>query len=437
MANGVVLHRGLYGVDFKPAIWSFLYITIYHKITAVFTAVLFLLSVVGPELAEAARTDISSMRIGIEKPAGSLQRKELDVESFQIPDKLGSLKDKHIGTGGTIIFIQDAHCNYPAQQSISNIIRHLNEEYGVTLINLEGGRGDYDLSLFSDIEDANIRDRVSEYFMKEGRVSGPEYFAINNPEKVDLFGIEDADLYIKNVDVYKDSLEYISGVNNTLDYIASRTKELKSHIYSTTLLELDKRYEDFRENKTDLKEFIDHIFNLSLKKRLSLKGFPNIRAIYEAISKEKSVDFKKANSERDKLIDELKEKLSLNAMDKLTLKTFLFKTGQLSQSAFYNYLTELAEKYKIGLESKQNLSNYITYISIYEGADKVEVFNEIDALYELIAEKELKGDTGRRLFKISKNVRILKSIFNIRATRREIDYFNKNKSDFNINTLRI
>ncbi|MEE8359752.1 MAG: hypothetical protein V3S04_02355, partial [Candidatus Omnitrophota bacterium] len=249
MANGAVLNKGPYYADFKPPIWSFLYITIYHKITAVFTAVLFLLSIVGPEMAEAARTNMPSMKMGIEKPAGNLQKKELDVESFQIPDRMGSLKDKNVGSGGTIIFIQDAHCNYPAQQSISNIIKHLNDEYGVTLINLEGGRGDYDLSLFTDIQDADIRERVSEYFMKEGRISGPESFAINNPEKVVLFGIEDADLYIKNVDVYRDSLEYISGVNNTLDYIASRTKELKSHIYTPALLELDNRYGDFRENK--------------------------------------------------------------------------------------------------------------------------------------------------------------------------------------------
>ncbi|MFH1752941.1 MAG: hypothetical protein ABH875_02050, partial [Candidatus Omnitrophota bacterium] len=437
MARGVVLNNGLYGADGEPPIWSFLYTTIYHKITAALTAILFLFSIVGPELAEAARTNLSSAIASSASEARVTKQsiKQLDVESFQIPDKLGSLKDKHAGTGGTIIFVQDAHCNLAAQNAISKIIEHLNEEYGVTLINLEGGSGEYDLSLFTDIEDKDTRKRVSEYFMEEGRVSGPEHFAINNTGKVTLYGVEDEDLYVKNLDVYRESLEYVSDVNNTLDYAASRADDLKNRLYPEHFLELDKEYGKFKNNELDLKDFIERLFLLSLDKGLSLKEFSNVRAIYEAITKERQIDFKRANSERDRLVEELKEIVSLNTMDELTLKTFLFRSGQLSQGAYYRYLSALAKENDLDLSEKPNLSNYVIYINLYEGADKLEVFNEIDSLFSIIAEKDLENESQMDLFRVSKHIRILKNIFNIKATRNELKYFNANKHEISISHI--
>ncbi|NQT06700.1 MAG: hypothetical protein HQ575_04080, partial [Candidatus Omnitrophica bacterium] len=363
------------------------------------------------------------------------KKKLLEIEDFEIPSALGELKDKHKGKGGTIIFIQDAHCNYAAQKSISNIIGHLNENYGVNLINLEGGAGDYDLSLFTDIKDKGIREEVSDHFVQEGRLCGPELFAVNNPEKVTLYGIENEDLYIKNLDVYRDSLKYVTGVNNTLNYITSKLNDLKKHTYADELIELDKRYVEFKENTLEMKEFIQYLFDVSLKKKISLRAFPNIRLLYKAVSEEKGINFKKANSERDKLIEELKETLCDNDIDTITLKTFLYKTGQLSQGGYYGYLKKVSQENKISLKNKLNLSKYITYISHYEEADKTQAFDEIEDLFDLIADKYFENESQKELFKISKHVRILENIFNIKATKKEINYFNKHKDEFDISAI--
>jgi len=418
-------------------IWSFLRITIYHKIIALITAILFIFNILVTDVARAFnRPPGSSEVVGPARPRGSkVVSKEISIEEFEIPAKLGEVKDKHKGRGGTIIYIQDAHCNYAAQKAISNIISHLNEEYGIDLISLEGGAGDYDLSLFTDIENEDTRGRVSDYFMKQGRVSGPEFFAINNPGKVALYGVEDADLYIKNLDIYRDSLKYVTGVNNTLNHIRLRIEELKKHIYTENLFRLDSDYGKFKEDKIDLKEFIEYLFELSLERKISLKKFPNVRAIYEAVSKEKGINFKRANSERFDLINELKEALPRHDLDRFTLKTFLFKTGQLSEAAYHNYLKEISDRYKVNLSRKPNLKDYITYINLYEKADKLEVFNEIEDLFELVIDKEFKDDTQETLFRMSKHAEILKNIFNIKATRREIDYYNSHRHEFGISTI--
>ena len=125
----------------------------------------------------------------------------LSVDDITVPLRYGEIKDSHKGSNGkTIIHIQDAHCNYPAQHSIESIIKYLTGAHpDISLVSLEGGRGNYDLSVFTNIADPEIRRKVSDYFVKEGRVSGPEFYAINNPDKVKLFGIEDEKLYAENL----------------------------------------------------------------------------------------------------------------------------------------------------------------------------------------------------------------------------------------------
>ena len=40
---------------------------------------------------------------------------------------------------------------------------------------------------------------MSDHFVREGLVNGAEYFALNNPDKASLWGIEDTELYIDNL----------------------------------------------------------------------------------------------------------------------------------------------------------------------------------------------------------------------------------------------
>src|SRR4030042_2973523 len=94
-------------------------------------------------------------------PAGSgspASIKELDIKTFILPQRLGYIKDswsagnqKPKAEDRVVIHIQDAPCNYAAQHKIADIVGYLSEKYGITAINLEGGEGAYDLSLFADI----------------------------------------------------------------------------------------------------------------------------------------------------------------------------------------------------------------------------------------------------------------------------------------------
>lgn len=164
-------------------------------------------------------------------------------EKIVVPRELGLVKSKFIGNEGRlVVHIQDAHCNYAAQHRIADIIEYLNKEYGIETVNLEGGTKGYDLAVFTEIADKAVRDKVADYFVKDGKVSGPEYFAINNPGKVNLWCIEDAKLYIENLNVYRESLKYKGDADKIIRSLSSMLTNLKVKIYSGELLEFDAKY---------------------------------------------------------------------------------------------------------------------------------------------------------------------------------------------------
>ena len=207
-SSSILKQRGPFKVIVTTiTLWSFLFNIIGPDI-----ALLRPLNLVGHAWAVGNLSELTSVGSGRADSPGVF--KALNVATFGLPEYLGQIRyswepsiDKATGrssdiatarssaktiqpSNNTIVHIQDAHCNYAAQQKIAEIIAHLNREYGAQVINLEGGAKDYDLSIFTNIHDKNIREKVADNFVKEGLVNGAEYFAINNPEKVTLWGIE-------------------------------------------------------------------------------------------------------------------------------------------------------------------------------------------------------------------------------------------------------
>ena len=166
------------------------YNSVIKKALSLITMVAFIFSTMSFDLALALEKDTSGAAI--------------DIRSINIPRNLGKVQDSWQAEEGApvVIHIQDAHADYGAQHKISEIINYLNKEYGFRVVNLEGGEGGYDLHLFNRISDLNHRKEVTDYFVDIGRLSGAEYFAANNTGAVKLWGVENADLYLANLEAY-------------------------------------------------------------------------------------------------------------------------------------------------------------------------------------------------------------------------------------------
>lgn len=409
------------------------------KVIAFITLWSFLFSISPHELimnkARAAGTPLELPSSGSNRPGSpSASLKELDVDTFGISCLLGELEDTWKGDSGkTVIHIQDAHCNYSCQKSIRSIVDYLTSEYGIDLALLEGGAGNYDLSVFTDIEDKPLREKVADYFVKEGRVNGAEFFAINNPDRITLKGLEEPGLYIKNLKAYRESLAHKGEVDKILNVLKHYLTNLKRYVYSEELKEFEEKRKVYSDEKTDLSKYLTDLAELSKRLAIDISKNENLHDLIKTIEQEKDIDFKRANSERDRLIKELTKRLSILELETLAKKSFQFKEDSIKQTEFYSYLFRKAKTIALNIEtSYPNLSGYKRYIDTYDSIDNRILFNEIETLEDDVVRKLFKNTTQEKLYALSKNLSLLKDLFNISLTTNRYKRYQENKHSLGV-----
>jgi len=367
----------------------------------------------------------------VEAPSG--QFAQIDIESFAVPEHLGEIKSSYKGPSDKfVIHIQDAHCNPLAQHRIAELINYFNAEYGMRMVNLEGGVGEYDLTVFHSITGEAIRKEVADYFVEKGELTGAEYFAVNNPGRVELWGVEDRDLYMSNLKVYRNSLTYKPQTDRFLQQLTFVLDNLKMHIYSPELLKIDRAYNAYKSREMEFRDYLEFLFKKAKAHRIDLERFGNLYLMMQAMEHEETIDFKKAEKERKILIDKLKQALSRNELRELVSKTVDFKTKRISRKMFYSYLFNKASQLNLDVKRFSALSSYISYVSTYEDVDRSKVMDEIDEFEAAIKEKVYRNQTERILNGLSRILALLKNIFAIALTKTDYRYYIKNKGAFNV-----
>ncbi|MCK5450855.1 MAG: hypothetical protein KAI70_03730, partial [Candidatus Omnitrophica bacterium] len=355
----------------------------------------------------------------------------LDIDTFTVPEHLGEVKYSFKGDPSkVIIHVQDAHCNHYAQQKISGIINYLVNEYGIRMVNLEGGVGDYDLSVFTSIAGGAVRREVADYFVKNGEINGAEFYAVNNTEKIRLWGVEDKNLYLENLKVYRDSLEYRTEVNEYLKELTHILNNLKRHIYTQELLKLDIAYCAYKIGDMDFRDYLELLIGKAEERGIEVKKFSNLYLLSQAMELENRIEFEKANRERNVLIDELKKRFSRNEARELVEKSVDFRVKKIKRKAFYGYLLSKAENLGLDMTRFSALSDYMVYVSIYESGDRYKVMDELGEFEKEIKEPLFLNDEQRHLDALSQSLALLSNIFAIRLTKRDYRYYLENKSLF-------
>ncbi|MBF0253017.1 MAG: hypothetical protein HQL29_04295 [Candidatus Omnitrophica bacterium] len=358
---------------------------------------------------------------------------ELDVDTFSVPAELGDIKYSHKGTNGKfIVHLQDAHCNYYAQKQISGLLDHLSKEYGINMLNLEGGKEEYDLKIFTSIIDLEKRKAVSEYFLKDGRINGAEFFGINTLSDVQLWGVEDKELYYKNLKVYRESILYKEKAENLLRMLGLELNKIKKDIYNEYLLQIDIAYSAYKADNMDFKEYVKKLFDMASAKNIDIEKNKNIYLLKQVIDLEEKVDFKKSTQERTRLIEMIKKCLSKFEMNILVEKSMQFKTKRLPEIKYYEYLITKAEEVGLSIKLFPYLESYMSYTALYASVDKDKIMTEMEALEEEIKQSLYENKEQETLAELSKTLALLKNLFSYTLTKTDHDYYVNNRSSFEI-----
>lgn len=370
--------------------------------------------------------------------AAETRNASVPVSAISIPAHLGLIRDTWTAPGAdaadrtTVIHIQDAHCDYKAQQAIYALIDHLSGSYGARTVLLEGGEGAYDHTPFFNIVDRSLRDRTADYFVREGVINGAELFAIRHPGRVELRGIEDTALYRRNLAIYREMLPHKESIERDLKTINYALAVLKARAWPRELVELDLKRNSFNDRSIDLKEYAAWLVRRAAAQGIDLSALGAVAALFNVLALEKEIDFRRATAERDELIGRLARYLPKEKVRELMARAVAFRAGTLPASEFYAELFMAARTADIDLAAYADLGRYAGYVAVFDSLDKDALFREITVLEKMITER-LCADPGQReLDRLSKDLGIIRDIYattltpdgfaEFRARRAEFDF---------------
>lgn len=234
------------------------------KMLAILMGVLFLL----PSLQWAFEGSLYGL--GLNQPLGLTYQAKL----LTVPNRYATVVKVHQGGAKTVVAIQDLHCNYEVQRNISGLIDDLVKNHGLKLIMEEGATGTVDTGIIRDFPDQTIKSAVSDYFMRQGRLTGADVFASTSRRPVFLKGLEDERLYDQSLEALKGFLNeetqgMIFDLRDGLDLI-------KAQIYSPALKKIDQQYEAYRVGQLDFFSYAAFLRKNAAHLGIGMQAFPQI-----------------------------------------------------------------------------------------------------------------------------------------------------------------
>jgi len=371
---------------------------------------------------------------GTNKPDVKGAEERLSVDDIAIAIDAGTIKSKYAGsTDKVIVHIQDAHCNYEAQDNINRMLDQLASECGMKMISVEGAEGVVDTAWFRAFPDAEIRKEVATYFMKKGEITGAEFYSINSDYDGIIFGAETKDYYIKNLKAFTDVYPYKEAIEKYFTGVSAIATRLKSMVYPPKLKELDSKIRAFDDKEMELSDYAAYLYKTSSEEGIKAEDFANFKKLIQTLEYEEKIDFDIVDNERSQYIDALSKKLDKERMTELVTWSVRFKKGHIKAVEFYTYLRNLAKEHELDIvHDYPNLFYYYIYTKLYDGIDNEGLFKEISAIERQLKEKLFTDETERKLDKYSDMLDMFIDLVNIELTNEDYELFQAYQKEFSL-----
>ncbi|MBU4304577.1 MAG: hypothetical protein KJ893_02975 [Candidatus Omnitrophica bacterium] len=367
-----------------------------------------------------------------QEPAPTDMEDYLDIFELAVSSSYGRIKEIYKGTSAeVIVHIQDAHANYEAQTNIGNILDLLVQDYGLRVAGIEGSVGKLETELFSTFPEDEIRAQTADYFVREGKMSGPEALVISKGFEypLALYGIEDKELYDNNFKAFQESLPFKQEAKQYFRGLGVALGNLKSALYIPELTEIDAKQLAFDLKFINLNTYALFLSEELQKRQLETSPYPNYVKLVTAIKDEDKIDFSQAEEERTKLLTEVTGVLPEEDIQSLLDKGLAYKNGQLTASQYLSFVKELALGHNIDFSQYKNLDRYIGYTKNYDEINSFELFNEIEELDTLIRSKLYKNNEQKELDLLVRGLKVMERLVDIKMVNKDLEFYKKHQDE--------
>ncbi|MCM8775966.1 MAG: hypothetical protein NC930_06435, partial [Candidatus Omnitrophica bacterium] len=370
------------------------------------------------------------------------------LDSFDLPDSVGQIKKSFQGSRDRIVIhVQDAHVNEEAQLNIAGVLNYFVQKHGLSLVSLEGADGDLYTEMYSFFPNEQARKNVAGYFLKEGRLTGPEYLAIVQHRNLMLYGVEDPQMYEENRKAYLEALDFKAEDEEILAQLGKILKNMARFVFSDTLRELIRRRSEFLEDRRDLAGYVRYLLDTAEARHMAVHDYPGLHSLISLIELEKRIDFERAEKEIENLAGDLKNILSKEKLSRLLNHTVEFQMKKMRRADYYGYLEEEIRRLLLPAtvrkdagkeaslrEKYENLLQYLRYMRLYDSIG-LEIFDEIENLEKGIKNKLFTTEDEVMLDRLLRIFEIYQKMFEFSLTKQDADFFYTYRDEFSSKTF--
>ena len=301
------------------------------ELRSVITSVSFIIYIIGTNLyALPAQVNDSKKYKDVFNKAKSV----IDIESGKVTAR------KDVKSDVTVVNIQDLHCHPQTQKNISKIIGELARKYNLKKVYVEGGYGEIDTSWIETIKDGKTKEEVIEKLLKEGILTGSEYYKLTSKGSgVELKGLDEDSIHKDNLkrlswiigkqEKYKEVMNNIDKEIGLLEkqYVNVRNKRFSRSYEQYLLGEIDtKRF--YRQVMKYVKEINKNPQRYNNITSIKLEDYPNIVKYISLTNNANNMNMQEATEQLQMLMVELKNRVPYGVYKKMLKETDNLRDSQ-------------------------------------------------------------------------------------------------------------
>jgi len=377
------------------------------------------------------------------------------VEAWQPPDR---------APAAVVFHLQDLHTHPEAQRHIAELIGHLHNQLGISLVAVEGADGELDIRRFLRVPDPSTREPVARLFVQEGLFTGAEYRAILHPDDVALWGAEDRGVYLEHLAAFQnrnDSGRIEAILRRLLDGLKAR----RATVYPDALQALIARRDaaDRRVDDEAFPTYVRELVRLARTSGVGLGAYPSLELLLQSRALFDRIDTAAVERERRQLVRALWPRLTDAAREELGHLTQAVASGRVPSDRLYDRLVEWAaadgrrlvppsdgptdhsaQEFLGALAAGllgfrqggyRNLRRYILYLRLVRQLHSPQVGRELDQLHEAIEAAHLTSPHQRALAELLKRTRVLDDLLAVRLTPDQHAAYQARREAFAANAL--
>lgn len=267
-------------------------------------------------------------------------------------------KDHRSGTlSPLVVYIQDVHGQFEAQKNISAMILKVLDFNPKTVVGLEGSAGRIPIESFRGAS-SEMNKEVGSFLLNTTLITGAEYAGFAAKSTPLLFGLEDANLYLRNVAAVREALSIQKTQLARIQREKAQLQHKKQGVYSPAMLSLDEKWRGYQEGTINVGDYLTNLTSISEPS----PSIPTISQFLRTWALEKSLNFDRAERERNQFLSQLVSKLSRSDLEQLVQQSVALRSGAITYPDYYHLLKETAIKAEVQLSQTPEFNRYISYV---------------------------------------------------------------------------